>query len=163
MKRIITTILALALAAAMFFAGRGCRGGGGAPTVTTRVDTVVVRDTIRESVFVPVTRSIIRVDTVFLEKPTSTPRRDAVSDSARVTVPIERRVYATDNYRAVVEGFRPALVELELYPRSTLVTRETTTLAPRQKRWAIGLQAGYGISTRGAAPYLGVGIQYRFF
>jgi hypothetical protein len=173
---------ALLLAAAMFFAGRGCAGdetgwgwgrgvfrGGGwcrAPTVVTRVDTVIVRDTLRERVFVPVERRIARVDTVWLERLGG----DAVAgtslaepnsgDTARVevAVPIERVIYRTDDYRAVVEGFRPALVELDIFRTTTIVTK-----IPIPRRWSVGLQAGYGLTPHGPAPYLGLGVEYRLF
>ncbi len=83
-------------------------------------------------------------------------------DSTRMTVPIERKTYITADYRAVVEGFRPSLVELDLYRRTTLVMRETqrTFPASRPKRWSAGFQAGWGITPHGAAPYIGVGVQY---
>jgi hypothetical protein len=110
---------------------------------------VIVRDTLRERVFVPVERRIARVDTVFLEMPAS-------RDSVQAIVPIERVVYHTDNYRAVVEGFRPSLVELDIFRATTIVTK-----TPIPRRWSIGLQAGYGLTPRGAAPYLGLGVEYR--
>jgi hypothetical protein len=90
------------------------------------------------------------------------PKTPADPAPIEVIAPIERVVYRTDDYRAVVEGFRPALVELELYPQSTLITRETTLSVP-SRRWSIGLQAGYGITANGPAPYLGIGVQYRIF
>jgi hypothetical protein len=157
MKKITTTILLAAIAAGMFFAGRGCgpnnRNADGAFDQTeTRVDTVFIRDTLRETVFVPVERRIVRVDTVFLKTPGDTVRVETL-------VPIERKVYATGDYRAVVEGFGPALVEMEIYRQNSLITREITrTLKPR--RWAAGIQAGYGLTPRGPSPYIGVGVQY---
>ena len=160
MKKITTIILGMALAAAMFFAGRGCRDGGGHDEgcyTETRMDTLVVRDTLRytlrDTVLVPVERYITRVDTVWLPAV-----RDTITVEA--AVPIERKTYVTDDYRAVVEGFRPALVEMELYRKTALVTREITrTLPPR--KWGIGIQTGYGFGPKGAGPYIGIGVQYR--
>jgi hypothetical protein len=171
-RRASRIMLAAVLLTAVFLAGHRCGvGSGGMPAVTTRVDTLVVRDTLRERVFVPVARQVVRVDTVWLAPAgrgdTAVNGDDTaadMSDTARleVVVPIERKVYRTDDYRAVVEGFRPALVELELYPKTTLVTRETT-LSPPQKRWSVGLQTGWGLTPHGPAPYFGVGVQYRVF
>jgi hypothetical protein len=164
MKTIATTIVWTAVAAAMFFAGRGCGhrsvGGGGFGHAETRVDTLVVRDTVRDTVLVAVERRIVRIDTVWLAGgPTADFKSDTVADSVRAAVPIERTVYATDDYRAVVEGFRPTLVEMELHPRTLFVTKETTrTLRP--SRWGVGIQAGWGFSPKGVVPYIGVGIQY---
>ncbi len=164
MKKTATTILAAATAAAaMFFAGRGCRDGGGhneGGYTETRVDTLIVRDTLRDTVLVPVECFVVRVDTVWLQAGRDTVRIVAAQDSVRIAVPIERKVYATRDYRAVVEGFRPALVEMELYPKTTFITRETLR-AKAPEKWSIGIQAGWGISPKGAAGYIGVGVQYR--
>lgn len=76
-----------------------------------------------------------------------------------VVVPIERRVYVTDDYRAVVEGYRPSLVSMELYRQTQVVT---VTDVPKPHRWGVGLQIGYGYmpTVNRAAPYIGIGIQY---
>lgn len=151
MKNFTTIIIGAAVAAGMFFAGRRCGYNNPVPVVT-RIDTVIVRDTLRDTVLVPVERSIVRVDTLWMR---------SARDTARVetAVPIERKTYATQDYRAVVEGFRPALVEMELFRKTALVTRETTR-AVHSPKWGIGIQAGYGLSSKGAGPYIGIGIQY---
>jgi hypothetical protein len=158
MKKATTILICSAVGAVMFFAGRGCGrssggGEGGNVLAETRVDTLWVRDTVSDTVRVPVERLIVRVDTVFVPS-----ARDTTH--VEVALPIERQVFATSDYRAVVEGFRPSLVELEFYRRSALVTRQTTIIPP-PRRWSAGVQAGWGITPRGFAPYLGVGIQYR--
>ena len=150
MKIIVTIVVCMAVAASGFFAGRGC---GEEVRTETRIDTVIVRDTLRDTVLVPVARHIVRVDTVWMQSASDTVR-------VEVAVPVERKVYATDDYRAVVEGFRPALVEMELYRKTAFVTKETTPASP-PSRWGIGVQAGVGFSPKGAVPYVGVGIQYR--
>ncbi len=133
-----------------FFAGRGCDEK---VRTETRIDTLIVRDTLRDTVLVPVARYIARADTVWMR---------AAGDTVRVEVevPVERKVYATEDYRAVVEGFRPALVEMELYHKTTIVTKESTLRSP-PSRWGIGIQAGVGFTPKGAMPYIGIGIQYR--
>lgn len=153
MKRISYLIFYLTLAGVIFFAGRGCRDG--LPAIVTRVDTLVIRDTVRDTVFVPIARHIVRTDTVWMQVARDTVRIE-------VEVPVERKIYETESYRAVVEGFRPMLVEMEVYRNTTLVTRETTFTPARQKpgRWGVGIQAGYGISTQGLTPYVGIGVQY---
>jgi hypothetical protein len=153
----------------MFFAGLGYglrRGRDDCVKIATetRVDTVVIRDTLRERLPIPVERVIVRVDTVWL----GAARDAATVDTAAVeaVLPVERKVYATGDYRAVVEGFRPSLVEMEIYRNTAFVTRETFTRETLSRhpavpgRWGIGLHAGYGLTTRGPAPYIGVGIQY---
>ncbi len=165
MKKVVSIIVLVAVAAGMFFVGRGRNGrnaDGGFGYAETRVDTVWVRDTVRDTVLVPVERYMVRVDTVWLRPIDDTTRGDSLEKNppSAFRLPVERVVYSTGDYRAVVEGFRPSLVEMELYPRSALVTRHTVR-APPARRWSAGLQAGWGITPRGFAPYLGVGVEYR--
>jgi hypothetical protein len=123
--------------------------------VETRVDTVVVRDTIRDTVLVAVERRTVRTDTVWLK---------SVADTVfvEVEVPVEQKIYQTADYRAVVEGFRPRLAEIEIY-RNTTYIKESSVAIPRLKRprWGIGVQVGYGIAggTK-PRPYIGLGVQY---
>ena len=124
-------------------------------TVRTEVrcDTVVVRDTIRDTVPVVRTVRLQRVDTVWLRA-----ARDTVT--VEVEVPIERKSYQTEDYRAVIEGFRPRLAEIELYRNTVYIERTETVTLKRPARWGIGIQAGWGVTPSGPAPYLGVGLQY---
>jgi hypothetical protein len=160
MKKTTRTILLAAAAAGIFIAGHTCGHTCGhryhPDTPIDRLiasDTIFVRDTLRDTVFVPRERRTVRTDTIFVTPPGDTTR-------VEVPIPIEQKTYVTPHYRATVEGFNPALTELELYRTTPLVTRLATVSTP-PKRWAIGIQAGYGITPKGAAPYLGVGIQYR--
>jgi hypothetical protein len=123
--------------------------------VETMVDTLMVRDTIRDTVRVAVASRIVRTDTVWLK---------AASDTVFVPVeiPVEQKIYQTDDYRAVIEGFRPRLAEIEIYRNTTYVKESLLAPPPKHsRRWGIGVQAGWGYAggttTR---PYIGVGIQY---
>lgn len=148
-------MLAAALLAGAFAAGRWtrCRTS----ELTVRRDTVILRDTLTVPVPAPSATEVVRRDTCWLV------RCDTVrtSDTLRVpvAVPVERRVYATADYCAVVEGYRPSLVSMELYRQTQVVT---ATPVPKPRRWGIGLQAGYGLAPRTGRlePYIGIGIQY---
>jgi hypothetical protein len=76
-------------------------------------------------------------------------------DSVLVEVPIEQRTFEGDNYRAVVQGFHPELVSIDIrFP-------EIAAPAPqRAKRWrfTVGPQLGYGFTPAGWQPYAGIGI-----
>ncbi|MDE6499836.1 MAG: porin family protein [Rikenella sp.] len=122
-----------------------------------RADTVVVRDTIREPIPVPVVREIVRHDTIRVPVGDTLP-----GDSVAVSLPIERKTYRTDDYRAVVEGYRPSLVEMEIYRQSTTIATTTDRVITDKKRWGIGIQAGYGynLGTNKPGPYIGLGLQY---
>lgn len=123
-----------------------------APHIETRTDTVFVRDTLRDTVLIVRERRRIRTDTVWLKLASDTV-------SVEVEVPIERRVYQTDDYRAVVEGYRASLTGMEIY-RSTVYVNRETVVRPPVHRWGIGLQAGYGYNFDRFRPYIGIGIQY---
>lgn len=117
------------------------------------VDTVIVRETIRDTVLVPQVRWLVRTDTVLLTLPGDTVR-------VEVEVPIERKVYQTEDYMATVEGFRPALVDMEVYRHTQYVTRTETVKVSDRRRWGLGVQIGYGYNFDRFYPYVGVGLQY---
>lgn len=72
------------------------------------------------------------------------------SDSAAVEIPIVQRTYEGENYRAVVQGFRPELVSIDI---------RQAPEPPKHKWWSvtIGPQWGYGLTPAGWQPYAGVG------
>lgn len=127
--------------------------------VEERIDTLVVRDTLRlpppppkiiyldsiETITLP---SIIEKDTVYVE----------------VQVPIGRKIYETSDYRAIIEGFKPSLVSMDIYRRTEYINRVETIKIPDKKRWGIGIQAGYGVGIKNGEmqlmPYIGIGVQW---
>ena len=112
-----------------------------------------------------------RTDTITRVKPVyiaSTPivRYDTLRlrDTIAVPVPIERRVYADSNYRAVVSGWHPSLDSISVYPATKIITIERERVEKERSRWGLGIQAGAGLSANGVAvPYVGVGVQYNLF
>ena len=121
-----------------------------------RTDTVVVRDTVRETVLVPKVRYLTRVDTVLLKVP-----GDAVK--VPVLVPISRKVYEGEDYRAVVSGFRASLDTLDIFRKTQTVTNtvvQRVEVPGKPKRWGIGVSAGYALTPQGMKPYIGLGVQY---
>lgn len=149
----------LALAIASFYYGRSI-GRHSVTLAAVERDTIVVRDTMRDTVPIDRWRTCVRVDTCYLV------RVDSVStcDTVRVEVPIERVEYRTDRYYAIVEGWRPSLAYIETYDAHTIITERQRVES--SKRWGItlGIQAGYGITLKGAQPYVGIGATfgYRF-
>lgn len=118
-----------------------------------RVDTLTVFDTITrvKPVYIAST-PIVRYDTLRLR------------DTIAVPVPIERRVYADSNYRAVVSGWHPSLDSISVYPETRIITIERERVEKERSRWGLGIQAGAGLSANGVAvPYVGVGVQYNLF
>lgn len=120
------------------------------PTISVQRDTISVRDTVQGKIVPPVIRTIIRRDTLVLpsKRDTARQRDTTVADTQRspqayylpsggISVPIEQRVYATDQYRAVVSGWHPSLDSITLYPVNTTIRETITKLAqPPRKNWA---------------------------
>ncbi len=152
-----------------FLAGQRVSRGHEAPTVVGEVE--VGRDTVRLT------------DTVFIDKPREASREivgemsavlpvvadsadiDTPGDSATVLLPVERKVYEDSTYRAVVEGFNPSLVSLEIYPTREIVTvtkRQTVMVRPKI---AVGpsLSVGYDPLRGRIAPVIGVSVTVPIF
>lgn len=149
-------VIALALIAAAFLLGR--RSVKPEIVKIHRKDTVVVRDTVRETVLVPKVRYLTRVDTVLLKVPGDTVE-------VPVLVPISRNVYEGEDYRAVVSGFRVSLDTLDIFRKTQTVTNtvvQRVEVPGKPKRWGIGVSAGYALTPQGVKPYIGAGISYSF-
>ena len=147
-------VIALALIAAAFLLGR--RSVKPEIVKIHRTDTVVVRDTVRETVLVPKVRYLTRVDTVLLKVPGDTVE-------VPVLVPISRNVYEGEDYRAVVSGFRASLDTLDIFRKTQTVTNtvvQRVEVPGKPKRWGIGVSAGYALTPQGVKPYIGAGISY---
>lgn len=153
---ILSVCLLLAGMVAGWFIRKGVAESDAHETVVL-LDTLVVRDTVRERYPVYVQRTV--TDTMLVAL-TDTVR---VSDTVYVRLPREQKRYADTNYVAWVSGFRPSLDSIEVYQSTRYVTKEIILPGPA-KRWGIGIQAGYGLGLTGGkvtgVPYIGVGISY---
>ena len=122
--------------------------------VETVRDTIIVRDTI--TAYKPVPFNVYVVDTLYI--PVAAPGQH---DTVWAALPWEEKEYRDTSYRAVVEGFRPALKEIEIYQQTKIVTVTNNVRIP-PPRWSWGVQTGVGWNPGGGvSPYIGVGIQYR--
>lgn len=125
-------------------------------TMYVNGDTIRVRDTIVDIVLMPVKETLKRTDTVYLPIIVDTTTdRIVEGDSVPVIIPITSKEYKTDNYRAIVSGYKPSLDFMEVYGE-----KEIITLKPKQKRWGLGLQVGYGYP---GGLYVGGGVSYNLF
>lgn len=119
------------------------------PAETVR-DTLIVRDTLRDTVPRPVLVRFDHWDTLRVAVRTTDTLRDSVY--IPVPIPIERKEYRTDDYRAIVSGYRPRLDLMEVYRKT-----RTVTVTKEPKRWGIGPAAGFGIP---GGWYVGIGVSY---
>lgn len=129
-----------------------------------RTDTLRIRDTLLVERPVPVEVRV--VDTMLVAAVDTVQVRVQDTVQVMVQVPRETRVYEDSTFLAQVSGYRPSLDWIEVYPQTTVVTRNIYADYSR-KRWGLGLQAGYGAYVAGGqvmlAPYVGIGISYNIW
>ena len=145
----------LALCALCFFFGRHAKRTEGG--VVARTDTVILHDTIRDSIPYPV------YETVIQEVPELFPvyitlAGDTVREPVIVPIRITQKEYQTDDYRAWVSGYNPALDSIHIFRKTLSVTQKQPS-----RRFGIGITAGYGIGKNGLSPYVGVGVYYKIW
>lgn len=133
-----------------------------------RVDTIILSDSI--NIIKPVVKYkyTTRVDTLYIDSP-----------SSKIPIEITNNIYENDTvftdrgrvkYKAVVSGYKPSLdslnFSLETFNTHSEHTQFVYIPTPvKEKRWNIGLQAGYGfaISSRKFEPFVGIGVSYKIF
>ena len=159
MRKILLPLLFVAGAVAGFLLSRHFAAKAPVPgTITVKVDTLYLHDTIRVETPRIVERRV--VDTMTVEVTDYL----VVHDTAYVNLPREEVEYRDSSYRAVVSGFLPRLEELEIYRKERVVTIETERVVKGRSRWGVGVQAGYGVTPQGQlSPYLGLGVSYNIF
>ena len=165
----------LALGASFWLGGRMARRGGVAPA--GKPDTVTVTKWVHDTVEVASSEPAGAVAAklpVVQESTTNAqiapeiehsgdisvqdPPEIAQRDSALVEVPIEETTCVGANYRAVIRGFRPELVDIWVRVTST------TIRVPYRKRWSftVGPQVGIGYTPAGVQPYAGAGVTFGY-
>lgn len=154
MKTASSTVIVILALCLSFFAGRFTVKND----VITTVDTLVIRDTVREVHPVEVVRYVDRV----IRDTTLVVRVDTVTNTRFVEVPIERKRYTTPAYDVLIEGYKPSLLSIDVYTETKFIDR--VDVQKRKTRWGVGVQAGCGVTTDGAIrPYIGVGVSYNIF
>jgi hypothetical protein len=111
-------------------------------------DTIVIRDTIRIREPKPYYVEVVRTDTLVFK------------DTLKVPIPIEQKTYKTEDYKAVIEGYKPNLLSIDLYKKETLI-RDTvkinnTITKLKPPRWVISVGPGIGYGPKGVEPYIGI-------
>lgn len=122
---------------------------------TTKVTVV---DSVKKSFPVPVDSFVVRYITKSLPVASDSATKQHRIDSVKVQIPISQKVYEDTLYRAYVSGYEPNLDSITIKQRTTYITR---TIRDKESRFRIGLQAGYGLTSKGMQPYVGVGLSYR--
>lgn len=170
MKRAVSSMVlvlaALFAVSASYWLGRelGRREGERAPQ---RPDTVRVTKWLHDTVTVESSRPsgsvqawlpVVKPEAPEVPDTTISKTETVAPDTVLVDVPIEEKEVAGENYRAVLRGYRPEIVDI-------WVKRETDIVrVPVRRRWNVtaGPQVGIGITPDGWRPYAGVGVTFGY-
>ena len=100
-------------------------------------DTIVYRDTIREAYPVEIRNETI--DTMLVTI------RDTlrIKDILYLTLPMERKVYASDEYYAEVTGYKPSLDYIEVFPKTRIIKETITQSVTNRNALSMGMELGY--------------------
>lgn len=125
------------------------------------VDTLVVRDTLK--IIEPAkTKTIYTTDTLLVCATDTL----IVHDTLYVAVPVTQEYYKGKDYEAWISGYKPKIDSLYVFPKTVYVNKDKTISVTSRKRFAIGIQAGYGATVHQSqvflSPYIGIGVSYNF-
>ena len=150
-----TFILLSILSAVLGWMGRG--SWDRRHTLPPQIDTVWRHDTVRLVETKPagtVTAKLPVAKAADNDAIPDTTSHATQRDSARVEIPIVQRTFEGQYYRAVVQGYQPELVGIDI--------RLPEIAAPpsKHKWWSvtIGPQLGFGFTPAGWQPYAGIGV-----
>lgn len=106
---------------------------------------------------IPVPQYIVDVGEVEIPFPMDAiVKKDTIKDTVYINIPIQRKTYQTDDYRAVISGYRPNLDTMTIYHKREIIYEKS-------RRWGLGITAGYGLSKDGFSPCLSMGVFYRIW
>jgi len=119
-----------------------------APKDTTYITTI---DTLTEVKPVYITKRIVEKDSIIV--------RDTIKD-VEIVVPREEKVYASDDYRAVISGYQPRLDTMQVYKTTITETVTKHITHTRNRRFGIGVGIGASYDGKKVRPAITAGVQY---
>lgn len=150
MKDVVAVIAIILALVAGFLIGRDLNK---APTIVykEKTDTLYIEKIKIDSVPKEVAKIEIRteyipvVDTAYIH------------DSVFIKIPIEQKTYETEDYKAIISGYKPSLDYMEVRCKEVQITHEIA----KKDKWGLGVSLGYGFG-KTASPYIGVSVNYNF-
>ena len=133
-----------------------CRGCFHADkTLIVQRDTLVRVDTIIEKNPILIKEEVIDTMLVVL--------RDTIRlrDTLFLSLPLEKKIYASGEYYAEVSGYRPNLDYIEVFPKTRVITER---IKEQPNKWRFSLDAGVDIGKGSQAymsPNIGAEIGYK--
>ena len=120
------------------------------------------RDTITSP---PVVITKVKVDSLYILRPLPylawVENTDTIRPSDSCYHLREYKEYQDSNYYAKISGIQPRLDEIRIYPKTTTkYTYQEKIVAERGKKFGVGISAGYGISSKGIVPCIGISVNY---
>jgi hypothetical protein len=149
-------IVAVVLVIALPFAVKSCE-----PKVDDVVecDTIYIHDTIRIVEPIHIKETVVRYDTVFFPV---YKELDSISnltqDSAKVVVPITERTYEDSTYKAVVRGYNPELVSLDMYLKEVYFPKIVEMKVKPKVVVSAGVYGGFGVKGADYGLCISVGV-----
>lgn len=140
-------VLVVSVLLNVLLAGRAAKTG---QADVVRADTIVVRDTVRIVEARVVKEEVVRYDTVYLQSTDTIVNMDSIG----VMVPVTERTYEDSTYKAVVRGYNPELVSLDIYRQQTTVYRQQT----RKPKVVVSAGVYGGFGAKGADYGLGISV-----
>ena len=120
--------------------------------IKERVDTLVIRDTIKVTEAISVTKRV--VDSI------PYPVTDTLRLRDTLYVVLEREQIKWEDTLAVVyaSGVMPQVDSVIHHTENMIITKEIPVI--KKTRWGLGVQVGVGAGKGGLTPYVGVGVSY---
>lgn len=118
-----------------------------------RVGTIAQLKRIISSLEAAASAAKEQQDTALVQNP------PADSVEVELPLPIERKVYEAEEYRAVVSGIFPKLESLDIYRKTGYITNTVTETDPirHKARVGLGVTAGPGVYWNGSGIQPGLG------
>lgn len=112
-------------------------------------DTIVMRDT--HTIEKPVPVKVTHKETLYVAVHDTT----IVNDTVFVPIPIERKTYKGEDYFAEISGYKASLDRIEVYPKTTTIskTETVTQTVTNRNTLKLGIEARYS-STLSIPIYL---------
>ena len=120
----------------------------------TKVDTLVVQDTIIQ--YKPIFVDKIKVDSVLI------PVKDTIviRDSVYIYMEREKITWRDSLCEVYASGIMPQVDSVRHFQEYKYITIETQVPVKVTSHWGIGVNAGYGVGQGGLTPYIGIGLSY---
>lgn len=109
--------------------------------IKTVTETKIIKDTIETEIPIPIPVPLEMPKTEFIEVETNiiTTKNDSISI---IPIPIEQKIYKTDLYKATIEGYKPKLIDIDIYQNKEVQYVTTTETKYKTPKLQLGVGAG---------------------